>query len=161
NDPDIYAIGECAEVNVQVYGLVAPLYEMARVAASHLAGNEAAAFVHMDTPTKLKVTGIELFSLGDFAEGDDRQEIVLRDAAAGVYKRLVLKDDRIIGTVLYGETADGAWFNDLKKKQTDISEMRDTLIFGQSYQGGAPLDPMAAVAALPDDAEICGCNGVC
>lgn len=161
NDPDIYALGECAEVNGQVYGLVAPLYEMARVAASQLAGNEAAAFVHMDTPTKLKVTGIDLFSLGDFAEGEDRQEIVLRDAAAGVYKRLVLKDDRIIGTVLYGETADGAWFNDLKKKQTDISEMRDTLIFGQSYQGGAPLDPMAAVAALPDDAEICGCNGVC
>ncbi|RUU19023.1 NAD(P)/FAD-dependent oxidoreductase [Mesorhizobium sp. M7A.T.Ca.TU.009.01.3.2] len=161
NDPDIYALGECAEVNSQVYGLVAPLYEMARVTASQLAGNEAAAFVHMDTPTKLKVTGIDLFSLGDFAEGEDRQEIVLRDAAAGVYKRLVLKDDRIIGTVLYGETADGAWFNDLKKKQTDISEMRDTLIFGQSYQGGAPLDPMAAVAALPDDAEICGCNGVC
>lgn len=161
NDPAIYALGECAEVNGQVYGLVAPLYEMARVTASQLAGNEAAAFVHMDTPTKLKVTGIDLFSLGDFAEGEDRQEIVLRDAAAGVYKRLVLKDDRIIGTVLYGETADGAWFNDLKKKQTDISEMRDTLIFGQSYQGGAPLDPMAAVAALPDDAEICGCNGVC
>ncbi|RUX27837.1 NAD(P)/FAD-dependent oxidoreductase [Mesorhizobium sp. M7A.F.Ca.US.011.01.1.1] len=161
NDPDIYALGECAEVNGQVYGLVAPLYEMARVTASQLAGNQAAAFVHTDTPTKLKVTGIELFSLGDFAEGEDRQEIVLRDAAAGVYKRLVLKDDRIIGTVLYGETADGAWFNDLKKKQTDISEMRDTLIFGQSYQGGAPLDPMAAVAALPDDAEICGCNGVC
>ncbi|TIN20664.1 MAG: NAD(P)/FAD-dependent oxidoreductase [Mesorhizobium sp.] len=161
NDPDIYALGECAEVNGQVYGLVAPLYEMARVAASQLAGDEAAAFVHSDTPTKLKVTGIELFSLGDFADGDDRQEIVLRDASAGVYKRLVLKDDRIIGTVLYGETADGAWFNDLKKKQTDISEMRDTLIFGQSYQGGAPLDPMAAVAALPDDAEICGCNGVC
>jgi nitrite reductase (NADH) large subunit len=161
NDPDIYALGECAEVNGMVYGLVAPLYEMARVAASQLADDEAAAFVHMDTPTKLKVTGIDLFSLGDFAEGEDRQEIVLRDAAAGVYKRLVLRDDRIIGTVLYGETADGAWFNDLKKKQTDISQMRDTLIFGQSYQGGASLDPMAAVAALPDDAEICGCNGVC
>lgn len=161
NDPDIFALGECAEVNGMVYGLVAPLYEMARVTASQLAGDETAAFVHSDTPTKLKVTGIELFSLGDFADGDDRQEIVLRDASAGVYKRLVLKDDRIIGTVLYGETADGAWFNDLKKKQTDISEMRDTLIFGQSYQGGAPLDPMAAVAALPDDAEICGCNGVC
>lgn len=161
NDPDIFALGECAEVNGMVYGLVAPLYEMARVVASQLAGDEAAAFVHSDTPTKLKVTGIELFSLGDFAEGEDRQEIVLRDAAAGVYKRLVLRNDRIIGTVLYGETADGAWFNDLKKKQTDISEMRDTLIFGQSYQGGASLDPMAAVAALPDDAEICGCNGVC
>lgn len=162
SDPDIYAVGECAEIGRHVYGLVAPLYEMARVAAAHLADDTStAAFVHSDTPTKLKVTGIELFSLGDFADGEDRNEIVLRDASAGVYKRLVLKDNRIIGTVLYGETADGAWFNDLKKKQVDISDMRDTLIFGQAYQGGTPLDPMAAVAALPDDAEICGCNGVC
>jgi nitrite reductase (NADH) large subunit len=161
SDPDVIAIGECAEVGGHVYGLVAPLYEMARVAAAHLTGETSAAFVHNDTPTKLKVTGIELFSLGDFADGDDRQEIVLRDASAGIYKRLVLKDNRIIGTVLYGETADGAWFNDLKKRQVDITAMRDTLIFGQAYQGGAPLDPMVAVAALPDDAEICGCNGVC
>ncbi|MDB5556607.1 MAG: nirB [Rhizobium sp.] len=161
SDGSILALGECAEVGGQVYGLVAPLYEMARVAASHLAGDRSAAFVHADTPTKLKVTGINLFSLGDFADGDDRQEIVLRDAAGGTYKRLVLKDNRIIGTVLYGETADGAWFNDLQKKKVDISDMRDTLIFGQAFQGGAPLDPMAAVAALPDDAEICGCNGVC
>ncbi|MGV2184555.1 FAD-dependent oxidoreductase [Rhizobium rhizogenes] len=161
SDGDIYALGECAEVGGQVYGLVAPLYEMARVAAAQLAGETSAGFVHSDTPTKLKVTGIDLFSLGDFADGDDREEIVLRDASAGIYKRLVLKDNRIIGTVLYGETADGAWFNDLKKKATDISEMRETLIFGQAYQGGSPLDPMAAVAALPDDAEICGCNGVC
>lgn len=162
SDPDILAVGECAEVGGHVYGLVAPLYEMARIAAAHLADKTStAAFVHNDTPTKLKVTGIELFSLGDFADGEDRHEIVLRDASAGVYKRLVLKDNRIIGTVLYGETADGAWFNDLKKKQVDITDMRDTLIFGQAYQGGSPLDPMAAVAALPDDAEICGCNGVC
>ncbi|WP_432284589.1 nitrite reductase large subunit NirB [Aminobacter sp. BA135] len=161
SDPDILALGECAEVGGQVYGLVAPLYEMARVAAAHLAGDETAGFVHSDTPTKLKVTGIDLYSLGDFADGDDREEIVLRDAAAGIYKRLVLRDNRVIGTVLYGETGDGAWFNDLKKKQADISEMRDTLIFGQAYQGGSPLDPMAAVAALADDAEICGCNGVC
>jgi len=163
SDPDIYAIGECAEVGGHVYGLVAPLYEMARVAASHLAGDNAPRFAHSDTPTKLKVTGIDVFSVGDFADNDDgeRQEIVLRDASAGVYKRLVLKDNRIIGTVLYGETGDGAWFNDLKKKAVDITEMRDTLIFGQAYQGGSPLDPMAAVAALPDDAEICGCNGVC
>jgi nitrite reductase (NADH) large subunit len=161
SDPSIFALGECAEVDGRVYGLVAPLYEMARVAAAQLAGDAKASFVHSDTPTKLKVTGIDLFSLGDFADGDDREEIVLRDAAAGVYKRVVLKDNRIIGTVLFGETMDGAWFNDLKKKETDISEMRDTLIFGQAYQGGEPLDPMAAVAALPDDAEICGCNGVC
>jgi nitrite reductase (NADH) large subunit len=161
SDPDIYALGECAEIGGQVYGLVAPLYDMARVLAARLTGDAEAVFKPVDTPTKLKVTGINLFSLGDFAEGEDRQEIVLRDAAAGVYKRVVLRDNKIIGTVLYGETADGAWFNDLKKKQTDITEMRDTLIFGQAYQGGSPLDPTAAVAALPDDAEICGCNGVC
>ena len=161
SDPDIFAVGECAEVGGHVYGLVAPLYEMARVAASHLSGDASPRFVHNDTPTKLKVTGIDLYSLGDFADGEDRQEIVLRDPAAGVYKRLILRENRIIGTVLYGDTADGAWFNDLKKREVDISEMRDTLIFGQAYQGGAPLDPMAAVAALPDDAEICGCNGVC
>ena len=161
SDPDIYSLGECAEVNGQVYGLVAPLYDMAKIVASHLTGDETPRFTPVDTPTKLKVTGIELYSLGDFAEGDDREEIVLRDASAGVYKRLILKDNKIIGTVLYGETSDGTWFNDLKKKQTDITEMRDTLIFGQMFQGGAPLDPTAAVAALADDAEICGCNGVC
>ncbi|TNC74750.1 nitrite reductase large subunit NirB [Rubellimicrobium roseum] len=161
SDPAVFALGECAEVGGQVYGLVAPLYEQARVLAAHLAGDTTPRFVHQDTPTKLKVTGIDLYSLGDFAEGDDREEIVLRDASAGVYKRIVLKDNRIVGTVLYGETADGAWFNDLKKKATDVSDMRDTLIFGQAFQGGAPADPLAAVAALSDDAEICGCNGVC
>ena len=161
SDPDIVALGECAEVGGHVYGLVAPLYEMARVAAARLGGDETAAFVHNDTPTKLKVTGIDVYSLGDFADGEDREEIVLRDAAAGVYKRVVLKDNRIIGTVLFGEVADGAWFNDLKRKSANISEMRETLIFGQAYQGGSVLDPKAAVAALPDDAEICGCNGIC
>ncbi|RRH93107.1 NAD(P)/FAD-dependent oxidoreductase [Mesorhizobium tamadayense] len=161
SDPAIMALGECAEVGGHVYGLVAPLYEMARVAAARLTDGEDKRFAHSDTPTKLKVTGIDLYSLGDFADGDDREEIILRDASAGIYKRVVLQDNRIIGTVLFGETADGAWFNDLKKKATDISEMRDTLIFGQAFQGGASSDPLAAVAALADDAEICGCNGVC
>jgi nitrite reductase (NADH) large subunit len=144
-----------------VYGIVAPLYETAKIAADHLAGVPCEAFKHTETATKLKVTGIDLYSLGDFAQGDDREEIVLRDAQAGIYKRLVIKDNKIIGVVLYGETSDGAWFNNMLKKGEDISEMRETLIFGQAYQGGAPLDPTAAVAALPDDAEICGCNGVC
>lgn len=161
SDPDILALGECAEVGGACYGLVAPLYQMADVAAAHLAGETGVAFVDTSTATRLKVTGVDLYSAGEFAEGGDREEIVLRDAASGVYKRLVLKDNRIIGAVLYGETSDGPWFFDLLKTGADISEMRETLIFGQAYQGGAPLDPMAAVAALPDDAEICGCNGVC
>ncbi|KQY45532.1 nitrite reductase [Rhizobium sp. Root491] len=160
SDASIYALGECAEHRGMCYGLVAPLYESARVLADRLCGGSAE-YHGSVTNTKLKVTGINLFSAGDFAEGDDREEIVLRDATAGVYKRLILKENRIIGAVLYGETADGSWFFDLMKKSTDISAMRETLIFGQAYQGGSPLDPMAAVAALPDDAEICGCNGVC
>ena len=161
SDPDILSLGECAEVGGHVYGLVAPLYRMAEIAARTLSGTREAGFAHSDTPTKLKVTGIDLYSVGDFADAPDREEIVLRDASAGIYKRLVVKDGKLLGAVLYGETADGGWFSDLMKKGIDIAEMRDTLIFGQSFQGGAPLDPMAAVAALPDDAEICGCNGVC
>ncbi len=139
SDPSILSLGECAEVGGMCYGLVAPLYEQARIAAETLAGVNAQPFVHMDTATKLKVTGINLFSIGDFADGPDREEIVLRDASAGIYKRVILRENKIIGTVLYGETADGAWFNNLKKRGTDISAMRETLIFGQSFQGGAPM----------------------
>ncbi len=160
SDPDILAVGECVEHENVCYGLVAPLYDMARVAAKTLI-KEDAAFRPVETATQLKVTGINLYSAGDFADGDDREEIVLRDASAGVYKRLVLKQNRIVGAVMYGETSDGAWFFDMLRKGTDIAEMRETLIFGQAYQGGSPLDPTAAVAALPGDAEICGCNGVC
>ena len=160
SDPNIFALGECVEHRGQCYGLVAPLYEMAGVIAENLLEGDSE-YTGSVTATKLKVTGIDLYSAGDFAEGEDREEIVLRDATGGIYKRLVLKDNQIIGAVLYGDTADGPWFFDLLKKGTDISEMRDTLIFGQAYQGGEALDPLAAVAALPDDAEICGCNGVC
>ena len=161
SDPDIYAVGECAEAHGQVFGLVAPLYEMADVIASQLAGDSSAAFTPSAVATKLKVTGINLFSAGDFAEGGDREEIVLRDATRGVYRRLVVTNDKMIGAVLYGDTADGAWFFDFIKRGTSIAELRDTLIFGPAYAGGHPLDPTAAVAALPDEAEICGCNGVC
>jgi len=161
SDPFIYALGECVEVAGSCFGLVAPLYDMANVLAAQLAEEATLGFVEQATATRLKVTGVNLYSVGDFGEGDDRDEIVLRDAQAGIYKRLILKNDRIIGAVLYGETSDGPWFFDLLKRVVDTREMRDTLIFGQAYQGGSPLDPMAAVAALPDEAEICGCNGVC
>ena len=161
SDPDIFAVGECVEAEGQVFGLVAPLYDMARVVAAQLAGDAAASFKATATATKLKVTGIQLYSAGDFAEAKGREEIVLRDAARGLYRRVVLKDNRIIGVVMYGDTTDGPWLFDHLKRQTDVADKRETLIFGQSYQVGIPLDPAAAVAVLPDDAEICGCNGVC
>ncbi len=159
SDPDILAIGECVEHDGVVCGLVAPLYDMAKVAAKTLAGEPAA--YHGSLPaTKLKVTGVDLYSAGDFAEGEGREEIVFRDAARGVYKRLVLQDNRIIGTVMYGDTLDSNWFFNLLREEEDIAQMRETLIFGPAFAGGTPLDPSAAVAALPDDGEICGCNGI-
>ncbi|WP_287885781.1 MULTISPECIES: nitrite reductase large subunit NirB [Paracoccus] len=160
SDPHIFALGECVEHRGQVFGLVAPLYDQAKVLARTLLGEEAA-FRPVQTATKLKVTGCDLFSAGDFAEGEGREDIVFRDPGRGIYKRLVLENDRIVGVVMYGDTADGNWFYGLMKDGTDVGEMRDTLIFGPAFQGGTKLDPMAAVAALPPEAEICGCNGVC
>jgi nitrite reductase (NADH) large subunit len=160
SDLDIFALGECVEHRGAVYGLVAPLYEMARTIAETLAQKDAA-YLGSVMSTKLKVTGVDLYSGGDFAEAKDREEIVLRDASRGIYKRLVIKENRIIGIVMYGDTEDGPWFFDKLKKAEDISADREMLIFGQRYSGGVPLDPMAAVAALTPDAEICGCNGVC
>jgi nitrite reductase (NADH) large subunit len=161
SDPGIFALGECAQAAGQVFGLVAPLYEMANVVAAQLAGDAAAEFRPSATATKLKVTGINLFSAGDFAEAKGREEIVLRDAARNIYKRLVLEKDRLIGAVLFGDTADGAWFFDMIRRGSDIADLRETLIFGPAFAGGGAADPTAAVAALPDEAEICGCNGVC
>jgi nitrite reductase (NADH) large subunit len=160
SDPDILAIGECVEHAKTCYGLVAPLYDMAKVAAHTLLGREAA-FRGMELSTKLKVTGVDLFSAGDFADAPGLEEIVFRDPGRGVYKRRVLAENRIVGAVMYGDTADGAWFFQKLKAAEDVTEGRDTLIFGPAFAGGAPLDPMAAVAASPDDTEICGCNGVC
>ncbi|SIO06204.1 nitrite reductase large subunit NirB [Vannielia litorea] len=160
SDPSIFALGECVEFNGTLFGLVAPLYDQARVLAKTLTG-EADAFTVRELSTKLKVTGCDLFSAGDFAEGEGREDIVFRDPARGVYKRLVIEGDRLVGAVMYGDTADSNWFFGLIKEATPVEEMRETLIFGPAFQGGAAVDPMAAVAALPADAEICGCNGVC
>ncbi|MGR3802996.1 nitrite reductase large subunit NirB [Marinibacterium profundimaris] len=160
SDPDVLAVGECVEFDGNLFGLVAPLYDQARVAAKTLLGEDDV-FRMRELSTKLKVTGCDLFSAGDFADGEGREDIVFRDPGRGIYKRLVIEDDVVLGAVFYGDTADSNWYFGLIKDKTDISEMRDTLIFGPAYQGGAQVDPMAAVAALPPDAEICGCNGVC
>ena len=160
SDPDILAVGECVEHDGAIFGLVAPLYDQARVAAMTLLEEEAQ-FVQKELSTKLKVTGCDLFSAGDFAESEGREDIVFRDPARGVYRRLVIENNVIIGAVMYGDTADSNWFFGLIRDKTDIAEMRDTLIFGPAYQGGPLADPLSAVAALPRDAEICGCNGIC
>ena len=159
--PDIFAVGECVEHRGMTYGLVAPLYEMGKVLAAHLTGDEGLAYEGSVTSTKLKVTGVDVFSAGDFSGGEGTEDIVFRDAAHGIYKRLIIESDKIKGAVMYGDASDGAWYFQMMKEAQDISELRSTLIFGQAYAGGAPADPNQAVAALADDAEICGCNGVC
>ncbi len=160
SDPAILAVGECVEHDGQVYGLVAPLWDMCRALADGLVGAPSG-YRPAPTSTKLKVAGLDVFSAGDFSGGDGAEDIVLRDASRGIYKRVVVKDDRIVGAVLYGDTADGNWYFDLLRKGESVGDIRDALIFGQAFaRGGAAADPKAAVAALSDTAEICGCNGV-
>ncbi len=160
SDPDVLAVGECVEHDGNVYGLVAPLWDMCRSLADGLTDRHTG-YKGSVTSTKLKVAGLDVFSAGDFSGGEGCEDIVLRDASRGVYKRVVVKEDRVIGAVLYGDTADGGWYFDLLKRGENVADIRDLLIFGQAFaSGGGAQDPKAAVAALSDDAEICGCNGV-
>lgn len=166
-DPRIYAVGECVNHRGVSYGLVAPLFEQAKVLANHLAEFGIARYGGSLVSTKLKVTGIDLFSAGQFmgassgrAEDADCEEIVLSDPQAGVYKKLVIQRGRLVGACLYGDTADGSWYLRLMREGQDIEPIRDRLIFGERHLGDGGHQGQHHAAALPDDAEICGCNGV-
>ncbi len=160
-DPRIYSVGECVQHRGQTYGLVAPLFEQAKVCANHLAQLGFARYTGSVMSTKLKVTGIDLFSAGDYVGVEGTEEMVFKDAARGVYKKLVLKDNRIVGSVLYGDTIDGSWYFQLLKDGTDVSHLRDRLLFGRQHVGDSGHGSVKHTASLPDEAEICGCNGVC
>ncbi len=159
-DPRIYAVGECANHRGTAYGLVAPLYEQARVAANHLAGFGIGRYQGSVTSTKLKVTGIDLFSAGNFTGDDSSENIILSDPMGGVYKKLVVKADKLVGACLYGDTTDGAWYFQLVREGRNIAEMRDHLMFGESQTGDSGHAGKSSAANLPDDAEVCGCNGI-
>ncbi|MFO7603002.1 MAG: nitrite reductase large subunit NirB [Gammaproteobacteria bacterium] len=160
-DPCIYSVGECVQHRGVTYGLVAPLFEMAKVCANHLARHGIGRYEGSLTSTKLKVTGIDLFSAGDFTGNANTDELVLQDAARGVYRKLVLRDNRIQGAVMYGDTIDGTWYFDLMRDQTDISDFRHSILFGQAHLGDSGHGNDQRVASMADSAEICGCNGVC
>lgn len=165
-DPRIYAVGECVAHRGISYGLVAPLFEMAKVCATHLANFGIGLYKGSVTSTKLKVTGIDLFSAGDFMSGtgfeeDGREEIVLHDAVGGVYKKLVIKNDKIIGSVLYGDTTDGSWYFQMLRDNKPIHEIRDHLMFGQDSLGNTGHQGQDKAAAMTNEMEVCGCNGVC
>ena len=160
HDPRIYSVGECVAHRGSTYGLVAPLFEMAKVCATHLAEFGIGRYQGSVTSTKLKVTGIDLFSAGDFTGGAETEEIVLHDAVGGVYKKLVIRNDRIIGSVMYGDTVDGAWFFQLMRDGQSIADIRDHLMFGQAHLGNAGHQGQSKAVAMPDTMEVCGCNGV-
>lgn len=136
-DPRIYAVGECVQHRRATFGLVAPVWEQARVCAAHLAGAGHRRYVQAATATKLKVTGVDLYSAGDIAGGAGSEELVLRDRSSGVYKRLVLEGGRVTGAVLVGDVGDGPWYFDLIQRGADISAFRDRLLFGQALCDGA------------------------
>lgn len=159
-DPRIYAVGECAAHRGIAYGLVAPLFEQGRVAANHLAEFGIGRYLGSQTSTKLKVTGIDLFSAGDFMGGAGTEEIVMSDPGAGQYKKLVLKDDKLVGACLYGNTVDGSWYFQLLREGRSVAELRSSLMLGQSNLGEGGHAGQNQAAAMPDDAEVCGCNGV-
>ncbi|MYM29841.1 FAD-dependent oxidoreductase [Duganella sp. CY15W] len=131
-DPRVYAVGECVQHRSATFGLVAPIWDQTRVCGAHLAGAGVRRYVQSTSPTRLKVTGVELYSVGDFIGGEGSEDLVLRDARRGVYKRLVLKDNRVTGAVLYGDVKDGPWYFNLIQNRSDITPIRQTLLFGEA-----------------------------
>jgi nitrite reductase (NADH) large subunit len=160
-DPRVYAVGECASHRGIAYGLVAPLFEQAKICANHLASYGIGIYSGSVSSTKLKVTGIDLFSAGNFMGGDGSEEIVLSDPAGGVYKKLVIKDDKLIGACLYGDTGDGGWYFKLLKDGARVDERRDQLMFGEKALGDSGTAGQDRASAMSDSDEVCGCNGVC
>ena len=159
-DARIYSVGECAAHRGIAYGLVAPLFEQAKVAANHLAQFGIGRYTGSLTSTKLKVTGIDLFSAGEFQGGAGTEEIVMSDPFGGVYKKLVLKDDKLIGACLYGDTVDGSYYFKLLRDGRSVAAIRDKLMQGQSSIGDTGHEGHTKAAGMPDTAEVCGCNGV-
>jgi nitrite reductase (NADH) large subunit len=138
SEPGVFAVGECVEHRGQIFGLVGPLWEQARICAAVLCGDIPEPYVAPVLHTSLKVTGVDVFSAGVLEARDDGdEEITLRDAGCGQYKKLVIRDGRLAGAILYGEIADGPWFVELIESKRDIASLRDSLIFGRALAPAA------------------------
>ena len=129
-DPRVYAVGECVEHRGTTFGLVAPLYEQARVCANHLLRVGRTRFEAAPTATRLKVPGVDVYSSGDVRAGADSEVLSYRDDARGVYRKVVLRNNKVRGSVLIGDTAAGPWLFDLQRDGTDVSALREDLLFG-------------------------------
>ncbi|WP_417527836.1 NAD(P)/FAD-dependent oxidoreductase [Marinomonas shanghaiensis] len=130
--PDVYALGECCEFEQHTFGLVAPIWTQIKVLIKALAG-EAAAFVIEPTPTKLKVSGVNLFSVGRVQPLEGDNCIFFKDVGANHYRKLVVNEGLLVGAILYGNVADGSWYFQLIQNKTNVSDMLDLLVFGEAY----------------------------
>ncbi|MDM5329244.1 nitrite reductase large subunit NirB [Neobacillus sp. CF12] len=152
--PHVYAVGECAEHREIVYGLVAPLYEQGKVLAERLCGREASAYEGSVTGTQLKVAGVDLFSAGEIYEDGTTKSIMVYNEYEGIYKRALIRNNRIVGIVLYGDTKDSTRLYRMLSKKEDITGI--SIFESQCSAEGGSGD----IASMPNDELVCGCNGV-
>lgn len=132
-DPSIYAVGECIEHRNQTFGLVEPLWGQAFICATHLAEHGSLTFKSPTVPTQLKVSGVDVFSAGNFEPKEDFEDIILNDEKRHIYKRIIIQKDKVIGAVLFGDTEDGMWYAELIADQTPVSTFRNKLLFGKDF----------------------------
>ncbi|KQX60766.1 nitrite reductase large subunit NirB [Paenibacillus sp. Root444D2] len=158
NVPNIYSVGECAEHRGVAYGLVAPLYEQGGVLAKRLAGIETAGYQGSVVSTKLKVSGVDVFSAGEYADKPDTRAVRVQDDFEGIYKKVVIRDGKVIGAVLFGDISDGSRLFAMIRNGEDVTGKEKTVLLGEG--GGKAKSGAEMVAAMSEDEIVCGCNGV-
>ena len=155
----VYSVGECTEHRGTCYGLVAPLFEQGMVMAKHISGVETAPYVGSVVSTKLKISGVDVFSTGEFLDGPEHAVIVSKDEWKRTYKKILLKDGKLVGAVLFGDISDSAELQKLIKQQAEMTEeLYASLVGGGCCGEGGKKS--ASVEAMADDEIVCGCNGV-
>ncbi|MCZ8511125.1 nitrite reductase large subunit NirB [Paenibacillus filicis] len=159
NVPNVYSVGECAEHRGVAYGLVAPLYEQGSELAKRLAGVESAGYQGSVVSTKLKVSGVNVFSAGQFTDEPGTRSVRVQDDFEGVYKKVVIKDGKVIGSVLFGDTSDGSKLFAMIRSGEDVTGKEKQVLLGDNAGGGAKSG-LDYVAAMANDEIVCGCNGV-
>ncbi|MBC2098873.1 NAD(P)/FAD-dependent oxidoreductase [Listeria booriae] len=155
-DPDIFAVGECAEHNGIAYGLVAPLYEQGKVLADHLCDIETPGYHGSKMFTQLKVSGCDLFSAGSIKENAEVKGVTIFNSIDNKYKKIFVKDGKLVGVVLYGDTTEGNRLYNVLKKEEAIDDFTLVSLLHKAGESEA-----TNIAEMPDDESVCGCNGVC
>ncbi|WP_419872602.1 nitrite reductase large subunit NirB [Candidatus Pristimantibacillus sp. PTI5] len=157
NIPNVYSVGECVEHRGISYGLVAPLYEQADVLAKKLAGLETDGYHGSVVSTKLKVSGVDVFSAGQYLDDVDTRAVRVQDEFGGVYKKVVIRNGKVVGAVLFGDISDGARLFSMIRSGEDVTGKEKEILLGS---GGSAPSNNDLIASMSDDEIVCGCNGV-